>query len=205
MDQNIFTILQRRKKTVIGITILTVLLIFILTIIQPLRYSSTIGVHIIQKTSPAVDVFSALKSAERISTELAVLIYTPAFYDRVMAAGFNIDKNSFSPVERVKRKQWKNMIDTQVVYGTGILRVVVYHQDQKQATEIARAITYVLTTQAREFTAAQDVEIKMIETPLVSRWPVKPNILLNLAIGVILGLALGIGIAVLSSRPVRTE
>jgi capsular polysaccharide biosynthesis protein len=171
-----------------------------LSFIFPLRYSSTMSLLIIQKQLSQADPYTAIKASERIADNLGQIIYTTSFFDKVMSAKFNIDQSIFSSDEIKRRKQWRQMIGTQVVRGSGMLVVAVYHQDKSQAEQIARAIAFVLTTEGWQYVGGGDLQVKLVDQPLASRFPVRPNIPANAFTGFILGIIVGSGYVLANAR-----
>src|SRR5512143_864386 len=100
-----------------------------LSFLFPLRYSSTMRLLIIQKQLSQTDPYTAIKATESISDNLSQIVYTTSFFDKVMAAKFNIDQSIFPTDEIKKRKLWREMIGTNVIRGSGMLVVTVYHKD----------------------------------------------------------------------------
>ena len=185
---NFFNLIKNNRKTIMFLTsvVLTVSLLF--TIVQPFYYSSSVSLLIIQNSANSMDAYTALTSSERIGDSLAQIVYTSTFFDKVMKApGFEIDQSVFSQKESKKRDQWKKMVDTQVNRGTGILKITVYSESKDQAMAISKAIAYILTLQGWEYVGAGDINVKMVDSPLVSNWPVKPNVFINIFSGLALG------------------
>ena len=164
-----------------------------LSFLFPLQYSSTMRLLLIQQQLSTVDPYTAIKASERIADNLGQIVYTTSFFDKVMNAKFNIDQSYFETDESKRRKQWSDMIDTQVIRGTGMLVVIVYHPDKDQATQIARAIAFVLTTEGWQYVGGGDLQVKLVDEPLESRFPVRPNIPANAFMGFILGTIVGTG------------
>ena len=157
----------------------------------PLKYSATTRLLIIPKSSLGVDPYTAVKSAERVSENLAQIIFTTSFFDRVTRAGFNLDLSAFNNASEIqKRKFWKKMVSPEVLSGTALLGITVFHTDKEQARAWASAIAYTLQTQGFEYTGG-NVDIKIVDTPILSRWPVKPNFLMNGFLGLLIGGLLG--------------
>ena len=155
---------------------------------------------IIQKQLSQADPYTVIKSSERISDNLAQIIYTTSFFDKVMNAKFNIDKSVFKSEESKKRKQWRDMIETRVVRGSGMLVVTVYHVDPKQAEQISRAIAFVLTTEGWQYIGGGDLDVKLVDEPHLSRFPVRPNIPANPLMGLVLGVIAGTGYVLAGAR-----
>ncbi len=187
---NYFKDLKSHWRLIFIIALSTVILSLLLSLLFPLQYSSTVRLLIIQKSGLNLDPYTALKSAERVGDNLSQVIYTSAFFNQVLNSRFSIDKNYFKDDEIKRRKQWRKMIYSQVLRGTGMLEVVVYHEDKSQATQIANAIAYVLTTEGNNYTGGSS-EIKLVDSALESRYPVKPNFIANGITGLVVGLVLG--------------
>lgn len=164
-----------------------------LSFVFPLQYSSSMRLLIIQKQLSQSDPYTAIKASERIADSLGQIIYTTSFYEKVMTAGFNIDQTVFKTDELRKRKQWREMIDTQVIRDSGMLGVTVYHEDPDQANQISRAIAFVLTTEGWQYVGGGDLQVKLVDEPLNSRYPVRPNVPANAFMGFVLGLIAGTG------------
>jgi len=111
-----------------------------LSFLFPLQYSSSMRLLIIQQQLSQADPYTAIKASERIADNLAQIVYTTSFFDKVMNAKYNIDQTIFKQDEEKKRRQWRKMISTQVLRGSGMLVVTVYHVDPDQAEQIARAL-----------------------------------------------------------------
>lgn len=190
MTLDITQLLERHWKTIAVSALITMALAAGLSFVRPLEYSSTMRLLIIQQSGANLDPYTAIRSAETIANNLSQVIYTSVFYDKVTAAGFNIDKSYFDPVEAKRRQQWTRMVATSVAHESGFLQVTVYHKNKDQASEIARAIAFVLTTEGNSFIGGQNLEIRLVDTPLQSRFPVRPNIPLNAFLGAVIGVVL---------------
>ena len=164
-----------------------------LSFLFPLEYSSSMRLLIIQKQLNQADPYTAIRASERIADNLGQIIYTTSFFDKVMNAKFNVDKTVFSSDALKRRNQWNRMITTQVIRDSGLLAVSVYHADKEQATQIARAIAFVLTTEGWQYVGGGDLQIRLVDDPIESRFPVRPNIPANALAGFVLGIMVGAG------------
>ncbi len=192
MTLDVVSLLERHWKTVVASGLITAVLAAGLSFVRPLEYSSTMRLLIIQKAGLTLDPYTAIRSAERIADNLSQVIYTSVFYDKVTAvgAGFDIDKAYFKTDASKLRTQWSRMVKTEVSHESGFLKVIVYHRDKEQASEIARAIAFVLTTEGNKYIGGRDLEIQLVDTPIQSRFPVRPNVPLNAFLGVLVGVIL---------------
>jgi len=171
--------------------------------VNPLQYSSTVRLLISQDIGTSVDAYTASRSEERIAQNLATIIYTTTFFGEVLGAGFEIDEKTFSTKDYKRRNEWRKTVSASVSRGAGILTVTTYRPDVKQAEQIARAVAFVLTKNASEYASGGNVRVRLIDAPLNSRWPVKPNLLANGVSGLILGGFVGMAYVLLQSERVR--
>ncbi|MBI5071388.1 hypothetical protein HZB93_00620 [Candidatus Falkowbacteria bacterium] len=199
MPTSYVKILKNEWRTIFFITGGALALALILSLIQPFQYSAKTRMLVIP-SGGGLDAYSALKSAEAIGENIAQVIYTTSFFDKVIQDNSSI-QNIWSTDETKKRKQWEKMIKAEVLYGTGMIDITVYHKDKAQATMLASTIANVLSKEGRNYFGMPGLQIIMVSSPLLSKYPVKPNILLNIFMGLLLGLLGGITFAILTFHP----
>ncbi len=175
-----------------------------LSFVRPLEYSSTTRLLILQQIG-AVDAYTASRAAERVADDLANIIYTTTFYDKVIAASSNIDERYFGDDEHARRKKWERTVEAIVERGTGLLEIRVYHTDVTQAELMARAVASVLVTEGWTFTSGGSISIQQVDDPLNSRWPVRPNVPVNGFTGLFLGGLAGIAYVFLKAEKIRRQ
>ncbi len=183
--------LKASASTLIGFAALGLFLAVALSFLWPLKYSSTMTMLVVQRSGVSSDPYAAIRSMENIGDNLSQVVYTTDFFNKVLTADPTIDKNYFYTDERQRRKQWTQMVETQVSRGTGFLHLTVYHPQKAEATKIVQAISSVLSKEGWTYVSA-DISVLLVDPPLESRWPVKPNILSNGFIGLIVGFVIGI-------------
>lgn len=166
--------------------VLGLVLAVVFSFLRPLEYSSTVRLLITQNVG-TVDAYTAARSAERIAEDLATITYTTSFYDKVMSAGYGIDESYFPEDDYKRRKKWNKMVNTTVARGTGLLTIKAYHTDIAQAEQLAHAIAFVLTNEGWTYTSGVNITVRLVDTPLNSRWPMRPNIPANAFSGFVLG------------------
>lgn len=174
----------------------------LLSLIRPLEYSSTTRILITQELG-AVDAYTASRSAERIADDLASVVYTSTFFDKVMSSGYAIDADYFSNDEIKRRTQWQDAVSASVSRSSGLLSVTAYHTDVDQAEELATAVAYVLTTEGWTYTSGGNITVQVVDAPLNSRYPVRPNLLVNGFSGLVLGLLGGAGYLLIGAERMR--
>ena len=175
-------------RNIITITLLSCFAATLFTIAQPLKYRSSMNLLVIQGGKENLDYYTASKSTQYLSDILSQVIYSTSFYDSVMNSGFRITDN-FSKSEQKRKKQWQKTIDTRVLRDTGIISVNAYSTKRDQAEQIVQAVSYILKTKHSTYHGSgYQVKVSIIDKPITSNWPVKPNLISNLAIAFLLGI-----------------
>ncbi len=195
--------LFRRWQTVVLFGLLGLVLALIVSFVQPLRYSSTVRLLILQDLGTSVDAYTASRSVERVAEDLSTIIYTSTFFDQVFSSGFPLETKTFPNNDIKRRKEWARTVDATVSHGTGLLSITAYNTDVAQAEQLVRAIAFVLTQHAKEYTSGGNVQMRVVDAPLSSQWPVKPNVLANIASGFFLGGLVGIAYIFLHLERIR--
>lgn len=189
--------LKRRWKLLLIAGLAVSAFSLIATLFFPLEYRADAQVLIISKSRYGIDPYTVVKSAERVGENVKEIMTTNDFYDKVINhAGFGLDTSQFDALtERKKRKLWKKTIQSSVVYGTGVLNISAYHEDPEQAFAYADAAADTLAAKGWEYVGG-DVTIKVVNRPVVTRFPARPNLPINLVAGFIVGM-FGMGVLVL--------
>ena len=120
LQVNYFQIIRRRWVFITVVTLLVVLLSLVFSLLQPFRYESKVTILIIQKSAVGLDAYSASKSAERIGRNLAQIVYSSSFFNKVMNYNSQIDKAYFPTDEEKRREEWSTMVAAQVPFGQHI-------------------------------------------------------------------------------------
>lgn len=186
---NILYLYARAWRLLLLVTLGGMIIALLGSAIQPLKFSSTIRLLITQTNATGVDPYTAIKSTERIGQNLTEIIYTSSFFNAVMQQA-GIDSTYFPQDEIDKRQEWKDTVETNVLAGTGIMEVIVYHKDRNQATALAVAVAKELATQAPNY-FGYSVRLQIIDDPLPSRFFAKPDFIRNGALGAVFGFLVG--------------
>lgn len=198
---NHYHIVKRDWRKALVVTLVVVLLALLFSLVQPFLYQATVSILVLQKSSFSIDAYSASKSEERIANKLGQVVYSSSFLSQVLNSGFDIDKKYFPTDELSRREKWAKMVETDVPAGLSKLKISVYHTDPDQAMQISQAVAYVLTTDKKDYIGIDDVDLKVLDSPLVSRYPVRPNIILNVLLGLIVGAILGAVFVIVTYNP----
>jgi capsular polysaccharide biosynthesis protein len=94
-----------------------------------------------------------------------------------------------------------------MIPDTGILVINAYDTDRDFASQLVRAISYVLVNKGAEYHGGgNDVEIKIVDDVFVSKYPVRPNIILDMSLAAVIGIALGCAFVILNeSKRLKSE
>lgn len=187
--ESIARVLKPRRKLIIIFMLITAILAGALSFIQPLKYSASIRLLITQKAAFTLDPYTAIRSTELIGENLAQVVSTSSFLDRMLETGYNIERSYFDIQERQRRKLWDKTIDANQVRGTGMLQITAYHPSREEALKIVAAAAFLLSTQGSEY-IGRDITVRLVDAPLASRFPVKPNVPLNVLAGAVVGFVL---------------
>lgn len=190
-----FNLFNRKKQTVIVFVVIVIILAVIITTLQPFKYNAKAKLLIIQDFSGNMDPYAMARSNQYIGSLLANIVPSYSFYKEVMNSGFKIDQTYFDPAEGVNKelKAWEKTVEAKPSGDSGMLEINVYHTDRYQAEQLIRAINFTLMTKNQQYHGGGDnITVKVIDDPMISDWPVKPNILLNLGLALIFGLCIAL-------------
>ncbi len=186
------SLFHRSGKRLFFAGILVAVLALLLSFLSPVQYRADAQVYILSTSRYGLDPYTVAKSAERIGENLAQVIKTSDFSGKVlMNQNFQLDRSYFDNAgsEREKRKRWEKSVEASVVFGTGVLNVSAYHKDPNQAIAYNSAIVETLVSQGSEY-VGEDVEMKVVNQPVATNLPVRPNFLMNAVVGFAVGVFL---------------
>jgi capsular polysaccharide biosynthesis protein len=173
-------LIGRKKQTIFTIMFVAIVLTIGLSLLSPLKYGAKSRLLVLQDTSGA-DAYSLSKSNEYLGNLFAQVVYSSSFYDQVIASPYNIDRNYFSGNYSQQLKKWRETVSTSTQGDTGIVEINVYHTSTQEAKQIALAINDILINNNQNYHSGQNIKVNIIDQPLVSSYPVKPNIPYNAA------------------------
>lgn len=197
---------KRHQIAVLMMMILGILVSLGFSFLQPLEYRGGFSVLVVEKEG-SLDGYAASKSAERLSTSLGQVLYTASFAKKAMEELRDtplIHDNVLFPADETKqREQWKHHVETRIVPEVGMLHIAVYHPKREQAAQLAAAVAHVLVRDGTQYIGGQNVQLQLVNPPLASQHPVRPNFLLNAIVGLALGGIIALGFFLL--RALGTE
>lgn len=183
-----FHLLLKHAKLITGWSLVLAVLSVGISLLFPKQYSATSQVLIISRDKTGVDPYTQARSAERIGVNLAQIMKTTDFFNKTLnspAVSFNKDAWKTLP-DRQQRKKWAKDVQATMIYGTGLMRIKVYAGSKEEAVNLSGAVTQTVSAQGWEYLGG-DVAIKMVSTPLAAKWPARPNLPINSAVGLLAG------------------
>jgi len=181
-------ILNRKKTTVFSIALIFILLMAAAMAAMPWKYESRSQILILQSFKNGIDPYVALKTNEYLGGLIVNVISSSSFVKDAAQAGFNIDQNYFGDGEEAQIKKWNKTVEAAALRDSGVVAVRVYHPDREQAEQISLAVNQALRANLNSYVGGGNVSVRVIDAPIVSRYPVRPNIILNLILAAVIGL-----------------
>jgi capsular polysaccharide biosynthesis protein len=175
----------------------TVAVVAGLAVLKTPEYSSEVKILVVQKYT-LTDSYTASKSAEKISRNLAEVVTTSSFLDTVADTNaVNLDA-ILAMDEADKREEWKETLEAEVVSNTSMLKLTAYDEDPAQAEAIVQAVSNALVERGADYHGAPDtIALRVVDTALTSDHPTRPNLLANGAAAAVFGTMLGLMIVFL--------
>lgn len=194
------SIFRQGKGTLIKFALAGFLIALIISFIQPLQYSSQASVLVIPNPKTNTDSYQATKSAENYALTLSTVIKSMSFYNKIVVNNSKISA-LFPADQNQQRNQWQRDFSANIVPGTGILRLVAYSRKPENSQIILASAVSVLQEEGPAYLGGKSaVLIYMIDTPIASPLPVRPNFPLNLLGGIFAGFLIGAVIVLIKSE-----
>lgn len=190
-----------RWKAMVVIFIMIIGITVLITFLQPFEYKASARFLVVPVQEQSFDAFEAAKAAERFGETLSQIVYTSAFSEMVLSSDIDtFDHSRFSTNETAKRKEWTQKIQTQVARETGMITVDVFDENSTQAEGILQAISFFVTTQSEQYHGAgKNIRVEVVDSPLTSEKPVRPNVFLNIFISFVASIFASIAYVLLRS------
>lgn len=165
----------------------------LVSFLQPLKYSAESQILVVPDYQQTSDPYQISRTNEYLSSLLAQVTYSSSFFEATVKPDYQIDTAYFGDTAKKRMTSWRNTIKVKPINDSGAISVKVYHTDKQQAEKLVRAINYNLITKNNYYHGLGDkVTLKVIDEPLVSNWPAKPNLPLNFGLAVVLGVLIGL-------------
>lgn len=183
--QDFLRLIRKKTQTIILIIIIAILFTATITLLLPLRYEARSRLLITQSADTS-DAYTLSRSNEYLGNLFSQVIQSSSFLDLTLASSYNVDKDYFNKEAIQKMQLWKKTVQAKTYSDSGIVEINVYHTSPYQAQQIALAVNDVLLNKGQNYHSGGDrIKINIIDQPLISNYPVKPNIVTNLILAFI--------------------
>lgn len=180
-------LIKRKKQTIFTIVFVFFMLTLVGSLAQTIKYTVKSRLLVVQNTFNT-DAYVLSKSNEYLGALFAEIVYSSSFYDQVLNSQYNVNKNYFSGTYSQQIKKWRNVVETKTQGNTGIIEINVYHPQSSEAKKIALAVNDILINKNQAYQGGQGVRLNIIDQPIASNYPNKPNLINNLLIALLASL-----------------
>jgi len=182
-----FPSLKKHWKLIFAWGIIFALLSGLISFLFPRYFAADSQVLIISRDRSGVDPYTQARSAERIGENLAQVMQTSDFYSKVIASTGSFDRAVWQALTPKKQRRiWIRDVQAEMVYGTGLMNIEVFAKTRDEAKGLSDAVTKTIAERGWEYVGG-DVAVKIVNEPLVTTWPRRPNYPLNAGVGFVLG------------------
>ena len=182
-------LIRNKKKTIFSIVFTVLILVLVVNFVLPKKYGSEMQVLVIQNNLNNTDPYLVSKSSEHLGNIFTKVVYSGSFYQKAIDSGFGVDESYFGKTFKDQLKAWSNTVGIRNIEDTGILYITAIHSNREQAELVVQSIAYNLKTYHTEYHGSgENVEVKVINEPVTSNFPVKPNMLINVVAGIVFSL-----------------
>jgi len=202
--KEILNLINQKKWLIFWLTVLGAVLAFDLVVIQEPKYEAGSRILVVQKQAEGQDIYTISKSAQYLTGILKEAVYSDSFFDKVLLFAPDIGKDGFSDKIKERRKEWRESVKVNIVRDLGEMGINVYSSNKDRAEQINKAVIEVLGKEHDFYHGGGDnVQIKVLDYPLVGEKPVSINLWLGTNLGGLIGFSAGIFRAV--GRKTKTE
>lgn len=186
-----FRAIRKRWGTIVLVGLLTGALSFFGLTLLSKSFKATTDFLVVQNSSETQDFYSMLKSSEYLGKVLSESVYSEKFIGAVIETGGVND--GFIPAGGKDRlKAWSKMVSVKSNPDAGILHVIVYGNNERDALRISQAISKVLVERNVLFRsgAENSVEIRTLSGPIVEPNPSLQTLAVAAGSGALFGISL---------------
>jgi len=190
-------LIYQKKWLVFWLTVLGAVLFFDLIVIQEPQYKASSKILVVQKQVAGQDIYTISKSAQYLTRILKEGIYSDVFFEDVLQSSYQVEITDFSSQLKERRKEWQKSVKVSAVRDLGVIEIDVFYPQREKAEQIAWAITDTLEKNHQFYHGGgQNVEVKVLDNPLVSQNPVSLNLWLSSILGGLVGFLIGLSIII---------
>jgi len=178
----------KNKLTILSIVLLFFIISIFLTALQKKEYSSDAQILIIQDQQEEMDAYLASKSSASIANNLKEGILSSSFRNKLLTNYPDLELE-LSQSEKKRRKDWLKTIDVKIIPNSSVLKITTYSQSAFLSEKLLNNLISTLLVNHQDYHGGgQGVILKVIDAPLTSLNPTRPNWFLNIILSIVLGL-----------------
>lgn len=155
-------------------------------VVAPKQFEGKASLLIIQKYDQFTDALSASRASDRLTKTLATASATSLFFLQVQDLGLS---TGVWPVdEQERQKMWNRDVIMTTVPDVSMIVLKTYRSNQVEALNLAQSVAQTLVDKGSQYHGGGDsVSIRVVDSPQVSKTFARPDILLTLIFGFIIG------------------
>jgi len=186
-------LIYQKKWLIFWMTVLGAVLFFDLMVIQEPQYKAGSRILVVQKQALGQDIYTISKSAQYLTKILKEGIYSDTFFEEVISSPYQIEASDFSELSKERRKEWEKIVSISIIRDLGVMEINVSYPQKEKAEQINWAIVDVLERNHQFYHGGgNNIEIKILDKPLVSENPISVNLFIGTILGGLLGFLIGI-------------
>lgn len=202
--KQVIKLIYQKKWLIFWLTVLGAVLAFDLAVMQTPKYRASFEILVIQKQVVGQDIYSISKSAQYICRVLKEGIYSDSFFEKVLSP-YQVEAADFPMQVKEKRRDWQKSVKVKIVRDLGVMEIDIFHSEKEKAEQISQATADVLEKNHQFYHGGgQNVEIKVLNEPLVSQKPITFHLWFGSILGALLGFSVGLG-WILGKKPEETS
>lgn len=183
---------MKHLKSILALGVIFGLVALLVIMFFPKYYSAGSQLLIVNRSFNSTDPYTQVKAAERIGENLAKVVDTTDFYKKTLLTSQSFDKEYWQGLEeRNRREKWSQNVKVSMNYNSALMNVTTYAKTKEEAVNLNLAVSQVLTGRSADYVGT-DVALKTVNDPLVSRFFVRPNLILSVFVGFVFGVLFGI-------------
>lgn len=200
-------LLNDHWRFILGMGVLAGVLSVGVSLFWPLEYqaqSRVLITPVVSAQGEVFDQFTALKSAEQMGVTLGQVVKTTLFQNRVIHSRFQVEPEKFEQEPRKRRKEWAKKVKADIVPGSGVLVLSVFDVNPVRAEQLGNAVSETLQRSGVEYLPGR-VDIQIVDPPIVSKFPVRPNLAFRALAGLVFGIIFSLMYVVAHGQVVSHE
>lgn len=160
-------------------------------VIAPKDYEGKALLLVIQKYDQFSDALSASRASDRLTKTLATAASTSLFFEQIQEKNLTIGSWPLNETDR--QKIWNRDVILKTVPDVSMIVVKTYRPAPAEALNLAAVVAQTLVEKGSLYHGGGDsVGIRIVDQPQVSGSFARPNVLLSLLLGFLIGVILAV-------------